>query len=110
MSQLSTIQRIAAIVAVAALVLTAASSVLNSCEDKKRDRVIKQLESRKAKILDADSLRDAIESRILDSLNKRVDRQDAKIAENRKIILKTRRQNELLQNRFDSIRVFMPPF
>lgn len=106
----STIIRIAAFVALGVIVSIAASYVLNSCDKSRQEKKIQALETRKVKIINADSLRDVIESRILGSLKKEVDRQDAKIAALTQSLTVTRRKNEKMQKRLDSIRVFMPDF
>lgn len=78
--------------------------------DRKINNKIQAIEIRKVKIINTDSVRSVIESRILDSLKVRADQQDAKIAAITKSLKVTRRQNENLQMRLDSIHIFMPDF
>jgi hypothetical protein len=104
---------LARIVGYAAAVVTVAvalSYVTQTCSSKRLEKKIETLEARKTKIINTDSLRKLLESRILDSLNKRADRQDAKIAELTKSLKVTRRQNEALEKRLNDIVVTMPDF
>jgi predicted nucleotidyltransferase len=108
----TTITQIAAIVLMV-VVVTAGVLYVRSLHKQLRqetEKKISTLEKRSGKVIDADSLRDVIESRILDSLKLEVDRQDAKIAEVSKQQAITRRQNEKLEKRFNDISVFMPDF
>lgn len=103
------------IVAIALLVVVVTGGVLyvRSLHKQLREETekkIQSIEERSSKIINADSLRDVIESRILDSLKREDDLQDAKIAELQKSLTITRRQNEKLEKRFNDIRVFMPDF
>jgi septal ring factor EnvC (AmiA/AmiB activator) len=92
------------------VVAVALSYVTQTCSSKRLEKKIETLEARKTKIINSDSLRDLIESRILDSLNLKVDRQDAKIAELTRSLKVTRRQNEAIEKRLDNMRVAMPEF
>ena len=105
-----TLARLAGYAAAVVLVAVALSFVVNSCSSKKQEKKIQALERRTYKIINADSLRDVIESRILDSLKIVADRQDAKIAELPKSLTVTRRKNEQLEKRINDIIVFMPDF
>lgn len=107
---LTTIQKIVLYAVIVVVIAAAASGVVNSCKGKRLERELKRLETKEVKIINADSLRSAIESRILDSLNKKVDRQDAKIAELTKAQRVTRRQNEKLEKRLDDINIALPDF
>jgi uncharacterized protein HemX len=106
----STIKLIAGIAFVLIIGGNVVSVVLNLRNNRKTEERIQKIEIRKVKIINTDSIRSLIESRILDSLNKKADRQDAKIAALTKSLKVTRRQNEALQTRLDSIHVFMPDF
>lgn len=107
-----TITQIAAIVLMVAVVMGGVLYVrsLHKQLREETEKKIQSIEERSSKIINADSLRDVIESRILDSLKREDDLQDAKIAELQKSLTITRRQNEKLEKRFNDIRVFMPDF
>lgn len=108
----TTITQLAAIVLLVVVVMAGVFYVLSLHKQlrKETESKIQALEQRKDKVINADSLRGVIESRILDSLKIEVDRQDAKIAEVIKLQAITRRKNEQLEKRFNDIRVFMPDF
>lgn len=104
------IQRIAGLAFVVVLALAIGAAIFVRSRERKLERRISAIESRKLKIVVSDSVASAIESRILDSLKVRVDRQDAKIAELSKVVTITRRKNESLEKRINDLNISMPDF
>lgn len=99
------------IVFFAILVAVAIAAILFAARYKEKlEEKIEAIEQRKIQIINADSLRSAIEAKIVDSLKVKLKEQDAKIAASTKAINQIRRKNEDLQKRLDDIVVTLPDF
>lgn len=80
-------------------------------QDRNRvDQEIRDLKNRKDVVIKLDSLRDAIERKLYDSLSVEFSTRDKKIKTLETDLLKTRQQNAELQKLYNSIRVDMPQF
>lgn len=104
----STITQLATFAILAAVVIGGVLYVADYKE--KLEKKIEAIAARKTQIINADSLRSAIEAVIIDSLKVELAAQDAKIAAQDKLINQTRRKNEALQKRLDNIIVSLPDF
>ena len=71
---------------------------------------IEQISTQKQRIVNTDSLRDVIEKHIVDSLTDVISSQDRKIRKMQTDLIKTRQENEKLQNLYNSLTVRMPEF
>jgi uncharacterized protein HemX len=81
--------------------------------ERERRQIYKAMDSLsvgKSQTIDADSLRDVIEAKVIDSMKVLLMDQDRKIVDLAKRINTNRRQYENLKKRVDSISVDMPDF
>jgi hypothetical protein len=74
------------------------------------NRQLEELRLQKESTVNADSIASAIEKKIFDSLKVEFQKRDLEILELRKSVTKTRRQNEELTKKFNSLPVNMPEF
>jgi hypothetical protein len=98
------------VVSLAALIIIIGGVSFMFAEIRSRGLVeaVEELKNRKEKILNIDSLRSAIEVKILDSVRADLTRRDAEIEQLKKDIKTQRRKNEELTKLYYSLPVSMP--
>lgn len=102
-----------ALLIVIVIAFAAAAGVMAFLQFQDRSRIdqeIRDLKNRKHVIIKLDSLRDAIERKLYDSLSVEFSFRDRRIKTLEIDLLKTRKQNAELQKLYNSIRVDMPKF
>lgn len=81
---------------------------VNEQERQRVDQEIKELRTKKDQVLKLDSLRNAIEAAVSDSLKIKFAEQNKRIKAIETDLLKTRKENEELQKLYNSIDLNMP--
>lgn len=92
------------------LVIIIAAVLVGVNEKNKFERELRSLYNQKQQVINADSLRNVIEARVVDSIKTRLEKHDQALAALKKDLTKTRKKNEELEKMFRSISVSMPEF